>query len=950
MLRNQTGNTLILTVVCVVLLMAVGMIIFNFNQQLGTHKEAQTAVDAASLQAAKDMGRIVADGPIGRIALVDDSPGSNGYPVQSVNSVLGSLRLDALIAARLNNKTLSWLVKQDLSRLQTTADLLKQKIQLSADGANGAYDKDGGVVNIRQNALNVYRSNQVVLAGQKSGSDSLKEFRITPGIFKTAVQSSIPIPNPSTGDIAFTAANTFTDTSNQRYYLSSTDYSVPGLSGTSVRFSAVGIQPVLMDLASFSSSVPINEMPSCVEVSTGLEVNPLAGKDKIQARNLLNKSAAQVGGQFFSPSTGSLMVRFAGPIPTDPPASGANPLKFGTVVGIINASQFDPAVNSPTSSYNGWNAQSTGTWRVATGGPVPGSGALTPTPFKNMTGRASDDPSIGLTFLVYDWLRSLGVRPNVDSVVSALNFDLRSFNGSSRQFSNNTSDKQNWMPLAYAADIASLDEASPILRVNSSSEEDPRNLNNISPGSSVEQRQQARMWGSVSADGVLGPETKLINYAPDGSVTTIDGNPVSDLNELLDQFNWTVARANLTFENVMKVILEKVNESAKSDPQAQAIMADIERNGATEELKQKRDSKVQELIAKVLKANPRLEAIYGNSQYASRVASTMRMNMKALSGGGVRKVSSKHFVVMGANFYPVEAIASAQQIMAEGKIATDQDSAVSQSADWALPLNGDKSSRMVIYQSVQKLELPVSHTESWLQPAMAQSAQPANAVNRFIFHLVDNQASKLGTYRVSMTKADTTPFANATLKGQAHYQNVTAIIVPASNDPNQKIAWQVQARDLNANAYPAQSNASTQPNPSSAAAHYSSQTSPTNYCGIGFGVNCPGVVSEWAMTCPVVQAPPPPPPPPAVPPPPPCVNQWTGASTGRYGIFRFGSNLDSRGQQRGSGQLVAWDNYLVGAWPYQRWAYDTSIGGPYYVSLVYSGYHTCDGVPLAYST
>lgn len=948
MARNQSGNILVLTLVSVILLVTVGLLVLNYNQLLGVHKEAQTAVDAASLQAAKDMGRIVADGPIGRIALLDDSPGSNGYPVQSVNTVLGSLRLDALIASRLNNKTLSWLVKQDLARAQVTIDTLKQQIVLSAAGSSGAYDKNGNAVNVRQNALDVYRSNQIVLAGKSASSqDKLKDFRVTPGILSTAVSSQVPVPTPTTGDpVNFTASNSSADASNKRYYLSNTDYPVPGLSGSTVRFSALESQPALVDASRFTSALSANDIPYCVQVSTAMEVNPNAQKDKIKAQNLASTSVAQAGGPSFSPSTGSLMVRFAGPIPTDPAASGANPLKFGSVVGIMNASQFDPATSNPTSSYNGWNAQSQGTWRVATGGPVPGSGSLTPSPYKNMTGRGSDDPSIGLTFLVYDWLRSLGLRPNVDSIVSALNFDYRTFNGSTKQFTNNINDKSQWMPAAYAADTESLDEAAPILRVDADSTEDPRNLANIEPGSSIEQRQQARMWGSVSADGVLGPETKLIKYSPDGAVTTMDGNPASDVNDLLNQFNLTLVYSNLTFENVNKVMSEKAKELAAHDPQVQALMSE---GGAQNE------SKLRDLIMKVFKANPRLEAIYANSQYASRVASTMRMNMKVLSGGGVKKISSKHFVVMGANFYPVGVVASVEQIRGDGKISTDQDSSVGGSADWALPLNGDKSSRMMIYQQANNLSIPVanksaSHGETWLQPAMAQSAQPANAVNRFIFHVVDSQAAKPGSYRVSMTKLDTTPFANSTLKGQAHYQNVTAVIVPASNDPNQKIAWQVQARDLNANAYPAQSNASAQPNPSAAASHYSTQTSPSNYCGLGSGVNCPGVVSEWAMTCPVVQAPPPPPPPPAVPPPPPCVNQWVASPSGRYGIFQFGGNLDSRGQQRGSGRFVAWDNYLVGSWPWLSWAYNTAIGGPYYVSEVWTGYWSCDRVPLSFST
>lgn len=979
--RDSKGNTLaLLAAITLLLVVTVAIVMMNYSQMIGGHKEVTNAVDAAAIQAAKDMSRIVVDGPLGRIALVDDGPGTNGYPVQSVNTVLGNLRLDAIVASRLGNTTLQWLVVQDLNNLNSTVNLLKQKLELARTGASGAYDKDGNAVIIGGNsgsAMTVYKSNNKRML--QVGNSNPAGFDVAFGTVATPVSSQVPVPNPTTGDsVTYNQTNSYGGTT--KYYLSNTKYPVVSsvASAPDLQFLAVSSgQPALCDNANWKSSVPANIVPTVVQVTVQESAKAMAGGSSVAQKNLQQLATAMAGGNITSllAPSGALVVSFAGPIPPDPPSSGSNPLKFDTVQHIINASQFTATDNSPTSSYNGWRSQdnqtSVGNWNTAEGGDVPGSGSFPQPakPFKGMTGRASDDPSIALTFLVYDWLRSLGTRPNLNSVVSALTFDMRSYSGTApKQFTASSTDPDKWLPAAYAQAAASAPETSGVFQLDASGEDDPRNLRfwNLHP--EEYQRQQARMWGYVPGEGVMPADTKMVQIKPDGSVTTMDGNPASVLNHILDQINYSNLWANMTFAAVYNIVVEKANDLAKDDPQMKEITK--ETGGRLDPESQKKlDARFEKLVAKVLKENPRIEAVYANSQYVSQAARTMKANLKNLTGGGASMVNGWHYILMDSDFYPVTAPATKEQILGENPISTGQDMSLGSRANWALPVKADKSSNISFFEKAKGLAVPVSKADlhDWLPPAMAQSANPTNSDNKFIFNIYDKDAAALGNFRVSMMKSSTSPFANVpTLKKQAHYQNVNAIVLKATNDPTAKVSWQVQAKDQLANAYPSQANASTQVDQSTAASHFSSQKASSAYCGAGSGSQCPSLVSEWAMTCPLVKSPPPtstppstPPasPPPATPPPPPPCTRVEMGLVGSNGIFANSGTYDSRGNYVHGVFTGQYATLVSGYSPwwgwYQYWdtkGYNTAIGGPYFVSAVYGYYYTCDPRPIYYAT
>jgi hypothetical protein len=137
MSRLSKGNTLALVAVTIGLLtLLICFCIMNYNLLLGGQKVAASAIDAASLQAATDMARIVIDGKMGKVALVDDISNNGQRPILGINTLLATIRLDAIIGEELKNDTIKTLASQDLEKALEDAAELQKAIEASANGAD----------------------------------------------------------------------------------------------------------------------------------------------------------------------------------------------------------------------------------------------------------------------------------------------------------------------------------------------------------------------------------------------------------------------------------------------------------------------------------------------------------------------------------------------------------------------------------------------------------------------------------------------------------------------------------------------------------------------------------------------------------------------------------------------------------------------------------------------
>ncbi|MBX9879276.1 MAG: hypothetical protein K2Y22_12525 [Candidatus Obscuribacterales bacterium] len=925
--RRKSGNTLALVLVTLGVMLAMfAFFILNLNQLTGVHKETMNATDSAALQVVVDMCRIVVDGPLGRIGLVDDPASTtSAHPVKSINTIYAELRLNALVASKLSDNSknnILYLVKHDLSLANTARDILRDKLVSALGGGANAYDKNGTAINVVANAKRIYDENQ-----HRMGRDSSTSYTILidPGTVNAPAGTGETTTNMPYGDnaqsasgdvIAYSSGNCFVDNANRRCYRPDVDYPVPGVNGTNVRFVPMTWDCRLVPNGSFRTTTA-SEIPVAVRVTVSEGVKGIAPHSKVRPTTAIRTVAyAQCGGGgggAYVPATGTLLVGFGAGFPTEP----GNGLTFNKGVdGIMNASTLD---NSGTSTYANWNAPSKGNWFTASNGPVPGNGSLVATNYKGIAGKANDDPSISLAFLTYDWLKSVSLRANPDALVKALKADIKAYALSGNSSPNTyTSHNNDWVPPAYAETGRVNGTTTPALIISESmrdptGSDDPRNLLRWMENQDAYQRQQARMWGYLPADPVIGPRAYMGVLTDDGRYVTMDGNPGSDMFQMTNEMMLTNQRAIETFKHGIQAFAKLYNDATGKPGPVPDLNTESEFNEALEREKTKEG-------AQVLADHPRLDHALNNACYVSATTTAMYDNLKALTGGGVRKVNERHYVVMGSNFYPIGRAATVQDLLTDGPISTGQDPSAP-AADWGVAtqkVGNEFKSKLEVFKhegdpAIGHLDDSQSHI---LQPAYAQSAKPNN--NFKLLFKVDGGTIKTargtvlpnGSGNIKLFNVQTTPFANVPIaQGQASYQNSQAIIIKEKDGST--VTWQVQGRDLNANAYPATTGPnSPPPNPSSAAKHYSAATSYDKaWCSDPSG--CPVLASEWAVTCPVVKPPPPPPPPPPpavppyTPPPNPCAGSYWVSRRWVCGYFGWMPiECCTLEQYNGCGQLI----------------------------------------------
>jgi len=222
--RKPAGNMLAMIAVFIgVFVILIAFFVLNYTQLLGTHKQAQTAIDAAALQAAKDLGRVVITGEdgchFGVVGLVDGAPKNNDVNNRGqigINTILATIRLDGLIAKELGNQTMAVLVAHDLELAKKDSLVLKAKIQGALEG-NKVEDVNGNQFNIKDNAATVYDANAVRLGkGQRIGDIDIKLGYVnSPQVF-----SNVPVPSPN--QLAQVNAGTTIVRNNKTYYRSYT--------------------------------------------------------------------------------------------------------------------------------------------------------------------------------------------------------------------------------------------------------------------------------------------------------------------------------------------------------------------------------------------------------------------------------------------------------------------------------------------------------------------------------------------------------------------------------------------------------------------------------------------------------------------------------------------------------------------------------------------------------
>jgi len=831
---RKKGNVTALVVVGIgVVVVLLAFFFLNFNQIFGTHKEAQTAIDGAALQVAKDMCKIVITGNYGQVGLVDDLPGTgtpDNRPVWGINTLLATTRLDSVIANQLGNTTMEFSVALDIQRAQSDANTLATAIMNATALGQTVNDKNGNPINLVANANAAYDANSRRLGkGARVGSVQIFPAQLPAGQGET----NIPPPNPITADSVINSnPSAYTVQVNGQTVYKPYVNIPTSVGGTlfNFQFAALSTQPELVNSDPSSLTILTGTTgipPSVVKVMATEQVETVAPNSPHGATSTTQiqvAAGAQAGGTRITNPSGLFCLSFPQGFPPQTGAGGGGGINFASQnpTGLMNLSQLPSGATTGTPSpySGGWNpaAASSAHWITPTGGAYPPQAGQTGTTTlvnSNYMGLTNTDPSVTLAFMVYDWLQSMGLRANnVTDVVNSLSFMNKSFQSIPPSANQNTFvGGVPWLQPAYAQSSGTENvRVGGFFTLNPSGVGDPRNVTAESyPGNMTEyQTQYYSSFGYVPALTNMPATTSVTNInATTGAVTTASGAPVQTIPNMwlnglqitLDSSNYTLANAQTVAATATAAIgtasaaIAKDNADIAAKTQAvqaaQALLAiatpttappndpgTLQSNIATAQSQISSDqSDLATQTANLQAAQAQLQraqTVAANATYVNTTLSTMIANMLALSSVGLSLASPGHYILGGADFYPTQLAASTAQIMATGAISAGQASGATPN-DWSAPLQNGKSQMSIFHYTNPAIGHHRPDNNSFLQPALAQSSVPSSQVNMYLFTVIDDASTNPGSSGISLTTPPTTPFGNeATLEGQRLYQNSVA--------------------------------------------------------------------------------------------------------------------------------------------------------------------------------
>jgi hypothetical protein len=251
--RNSRGNILIIVIVIGILLIVVcGGLYVNVARLLVVRNDEQTAIEAACLAAVGDISKIVInDEHFGYVSLSDYPPfgqstrAPDGEPVcvLGINTILGTCRLETILANQLDEPDLQEMAEADrlaaLKAARTLTDAIKSS--LDPDRESQARDLDGNIVKPYEHARDLYYSHlrRCQLMNSRLTPD---EFHLSLGWLKGGGSTVTCIPQPEQLSDVPPGGNL---NGNYRAFVDAP------VDGVSFYFTGVAAQPALADLKQF---------------------------------------------------------------------------------------------------------------------------------------------------------------------------------------------------------------------------------------------------------------------------------------------------------------------------------------------------------------------------------------------------------------------------------------------------------------------------------------------------------------------------------------------------------------------------------------------------------------------------------------------------------------------------------------------------------------------------
>jgi hypothetical protein len=397
--RSRRGSMLVLIVATMGLVIALIFFGLNYVRLLGSNAEQKKAIESAALAAASDLaGLVVNTDDFGFVCLSDASPtGTNtsapdqlSMPVHSINSIIGTARLDLIIADQLNDNTMRQFAVLDATNAKKAAKTLSDALNAAIQPGGKVVDKDGKWLYPYIDAENAYKANDIRMTG--ASSYVANSMKLTLGTITGGIATNTPVPQPTASSPV--AANQQVD----GFYRS--DMDIKYLT-TDFVFASVGKYSSLADPKLFVAGGDQN-LPYCVPAVVKAEANQYIATtmngDQVHAE------ACGVPSSLYDPlpAPGSLSLSFPdGPVP-----------EIKTFADILNNGQLND-VTKPASLLTPIN------------GDFPWDPGSMMSPMQWPLNNAASPP-IGVVWrgAFYDWIRRGGCKAQIDQVVAIPNAPL----------------------------------------------------------------------------------------------------------------------------------------------------------------------------------------------------------------------------------------------------------------------------------------------------------------------------------------------------------------------------------------------------------------------------------------------------------------------------------------------------------------------------------------------
>ncbi|MBZ0187776.1 MAG: hypothetical protein K8F91_16135, partial [Candidatus Obscuribacterales bacterium] len=397
--RSQKGGMLVLIIAIILgIVMAILLFTLGYMRIIGSNAEQKTAIEAAALAAAREISSIVINTPeFGYIGLSDSAPngtsttaGDTFYtPVHSINTLIGTARLNMIIASQLGIPEMEELAINDLIAARTRADELITVLDAAITTGGNGNDKHGGLLTPYIAAETAYQQNQIRMTG--SSNYVLGSLQLTLGAIEGGSATNIPIPNPPGVDASLNTSNTVGG-----HYKS---YVNMPFNGQDFVFAGIGDSVKLVDHKKWTTK------PSATPYFHRTIVRAEAQQQVDDAG--LQKSATILAAACAQPAS----------VYDPKPAPGALTISFPD--GMPDGTQ---QLTMPLDLYGPYLADASDLYTAATGDyPVDtGSTIATDTNWP-ITSDAQYLASNACIIAVYDWLKRAGTKADVNSVVGMHN-------------------------------------------------------------------------------------------------------------------------------------------------------------------------------------------------------------------------------------------------------------------------------------------------------------------------------------------------------------------------------------------------------------------------------------------------------------------------------------------------------------------------------------------------